>query len=93
MKKVKGFTLEPTDDKIYDHVLLAVDEDVISMMMTKMTFLNYNKWKLKVLKKVLAERNENNNYGSDSQSRINFTIKAIEYTQSILDKYGEKDED
>ena len=93
MKKVKGFTLKPTDEKIYDHTLLAVDEDVISMMMSKMTYINYNKWKLKVLKKVLAERNENNDYGSDSQSRINFTIKAIKYTQSILDKYSKKDKD
>ena len=91
MKKVKVFTLEPSDDKIYDHVLLAVDEDVISMMMSKMTYINYNKWKLKVLKKVLAERNENNDYGSDAQSRINFTIKAIEYTQHILDRYEKKD--
>jgi hypothetical protein len=91
MKTLKGFEVGHDVSKIPDDILLGIDRDVISIMMETMSCIKYNKWKLDRLRLVLRERNENNDYKSDSQARINFTIKSIEHTQAILDRYEETD--
>jgi hypothetical protein len=73
-----------TNDKISDYMLLALDKEVVSMMMHKLTYIDYIKWKLNKLNKVLAERVETNDYSEAAVSRINFTRRSIKYNEDIL---------
>jgi len=83
---VKGFTID-TGNRVHDHHLMAMDANIVASMMNNMKYLQYLKWKINRMEKALRDRNDNNDYSAESQARINYTIKAIDYSQGVLDEY------
>jgi len=84
---VHGFILPTGTSKVSDAELLALDDEQIQMMMSKLSYLDYNAWKLKILRKVLSERVEDTQWDSNSQQRIDFTMRSIRYVETILDRF------
>jgi uncharacterized protein YlbG (UPF0298 family) len=81
---VHGFKVDSKHKKVPDYVLLALDKDMVKTMMNKLTYTKYIKWKLKILKKVLVDRIETNDYSEDAVTRINFTCRSIEHCEGII---------